>query len=135
MDLSEADIRVIGKRLDFSADTLRAASAASSIYQEMKSFSEMRPSECAERLDKMPDEAVSAAAMSTPYGKPRVMLESYLSRWKDMKPTISGEDLKARGIPPGPKYKQVLSRLRAAWVDGEVKSAEEEAALLNELLK
>ena len=43
-------------------------------------------------------------------------------------------DLKARGIPPGPKYTEILRRLRAAWLDGEVKTAEEEEALLNTIL-
>ncbi|MEW6404569.1 MAG: hypothetical protein AB1649_22460 [Chloroflexota bacterium] len=135
MDLPEADIRSLGKRLHFTADVLKVALAASAIAREITSISDMKPSQCVEQLDKMPDEAVSAVAMSTAYGKPRVMLESYMSRWKDMKPTITGDDLKARGIPPGPKYKEVLARLRAAWVDGEVKSVAEEAKLLEDLLR
>ena len=44
-------------------------------------------------------------------------------------------DLKKRGIPPGPKYTEILRCLRAAWLDGEVKSEEEEKTLLNNLLE
>jgi tRNA nucleotidyltransferase/poly(A) polymerase len=43
--------------------------------------------------------------------------------------------LKKRGIPPGPKYTEILRRLRAAWLDGEVKNEEQEKALLNKLLE
>ncbi len=135
MDLSESEIRSVGKRLDFTADVLKVSLAASSIFHEMKSLEDMKPSQCVEALDKMPDESVTAVARSIAYGKPRVMLESYLSKWKDMKPVTNGHDLKARGVPPGPKYRQILSRLRAAWVNGEVETAEEEAKLLATLLE
>jgi len=135
MDLSEADIKSVGKRLHFTAEILKSSLAAASTLRDLEYFADMKPSQCVDKLDKMPDDAISAVSMSVPYGKPRVMLESYRSKWKHMKPTITGDNLKARGMAPGPKYKEVLSRLRAAWVDGEVESAEEEERLLETLLK
>jgi hypothetical protein len=42
--------------------------------------------------------------------------------------------LKKRGLPPGPRYQQILSRLRDAWLDGEVHTAGEESRLLDELI-
>jgi hypothetical protein len=36
-------------------------------------------------------------------------------------------------LPPGPHYKEILTRLRQAWLDGEVNSPEAEAALLDQL--
>jgi hypothetical protein len=55
--------------------------------------------------------------------------------WRKVQPVTSGDDLRARGLPPGPRYRELLTRLRNAWLDGEVHSAAEELALLDELLK
>jgi hypothetical protein len=41
---------------------------------------------------------------------------------------------RARGLEPGPKFKEIFTRLRAAWLDGEVGSEEEEVKLLGTLL-
>lgn len=49
-------------------------------------------------------------------------------------PLTTGYDLQALGIPPGPVYRQVLSRLRDAWLDGEVSTADQEQNLLHTLL-
>ncbi len=54
--------------------------------------------------------------------------------WRRTHPKTTGESLKARGVPPGPRYGQVLSRLRDAWLDGEVTTPAEEDRLLNTLL-
>jgi hypothetical protein len=43
--------------------------------------------------------------------------------------------LKTRGIPPGRIYQEILGRLRAAWLDGEVKTDLEEQVLLEKLIK
>jgi hypothetical protein len=42
--------------------------------------------------------------------------------------------LRKQGIEPGPLFKQVLDALRAGWLDGTVKSVEEEQELLKSLL-
>ena len=62
------------------------------------------------------------------------ILNQYLAEWWGTKPETTGHDLKKRGIPPGPKYSEILRRLRAAWLDGEVHTAEEEKRLLDSIL-
>jgi len=54
--------------------------------------------------------------------------------WRRIQPITTGEILKARGLPPGPRYGQLLGRLRNAWLDGEVTTPEEEDRLLDTLL-
>jgi tRNA nucleotidyltransferase (CCA-adding enzyme) len=54
--------------------------------------------------------------------------------WRRVKPATTGDDLLARGIPRGPLYGRVLSRLRAAWLDGEIASPAEERTLLDTLV-
>ncbi|MFN3705239.1 MAG: CCA tRNA nucleotidyltransferase [Thermoflexales bacterium] len=53
--------------------------------------------------------------------------------WRKTQPFTSGKDLQARGLPPGPHYSHILQRLRNAWLDGRVRSADEERALLDRL--
>jgi tRNA nucleotidyltransferase (CCA-adding enzyme) len=70
-----------------------------------------------------------------PDGEGREQLGKYLSEWRHVKSSITGHDLKKLDIEPGPKYAEILRRLRAAWLDGEVKSEEEEKKMLQDLIK
>jgi tRNA nucleotidyltransferase (CCA-adding enzyme) len=79
--------------------------------------------------------AIEVISVAAPDETIRNILTKYLSEWWHIKPKTTGHDLKKRGIPPGPKYAEILRRLRAAWLDGEVKSEEEEKALLDKLHK
>jgi len=65
----------------------------------------------------------------------REPLRAYLLTYRHIRPTISGDVLRARGLPPSRLYREILQKLRQAWLDGEVNSPEEEQALLNQLLE
>jgi tRNA nucleotidyltransferase (CCA-adding enzyme) len=60
-------------------------------------------------------------------------LREYLVHWRNVKPAITGEDLKQRGLPPGPRFAEILRQLHAARLDGEVMSREDELQLLEKL--
>jgi tRNA nucleotidyltransferase (CCA-adding enzyme) len=51
-----------------------------------------------------------------------------------VQPFTSGNDLRARAVAPGPIYRTLLTKLRAARLDGEVNTAAEERTLLEKLL-
>ncbi len=55
-------------------------------------------------------------------GQPRQVL--------DPPPLLTGDDLLAQGIPSGPQYRSLLERLRAAQLDGEVRTKEEALAMV-----
>ncbi len=61
-------------------------------------------------------------------------LKEFLIEWRHTKPKTTGGDLKARGLVSGARYGEILANLRAAWLDGEVKSEEAEKERLNSLL-
>jgi tRNA nucleotidyltransferase (CCA-adding enzyme) len=64
--------------------------------------------------------------------------QAMLCEWKDwrwVKPVTTGDDLIEMNVPPGPVYSRVLGRLRKAWLDDEVKSYEDERALLKTLIE
>ncbi len=50
----------------------------------------------------------------------------YLMHLRNVKVTITGDDLKTLGIPPGPRYRKLLAELLDAKLDGEVRNREEE---------
>ncbi|MCW1970476.1 MAG: hypothetical protein KIH69_020390 [Anaerolineae bacterium] len=50
--------------------------------------------------------------------------------WRWVRPATTGDDLRERGIAPGPRYAAILARLRAAWLDGEIASLQEEVELI-----
>lgn len=53
-------------------------------------------------------------------GRARELLTEHLTRWSRFRPLLSGDDLKALGLAPGPLYRQLLDRLLAAQLDGRV---------------
>ena len=54
----------------------------------------------------------------------------FLTNYSQVRPELTGHDLKEMGFEPGPLFKRILDRLLAARLDGEVNSVEEEAALI-----
>jgi len=50
----------------------------------------------------------------------------YLTHLREVRVSLTGDDLKRMGIPPGPRYKRILAGLLDARLDGRVKSREDE---------
>lgn len=133
--LLHSGIESLNSRLQFTADLLGSLIAASSIFADVSSFAGLKPSQCVERLKPYPLDAIEAVYFVARDEKTREVFFKYLSEWRHVKPHTTGDDLKQRGLEPGPKYAETLRRLRAAWLDGEVKTVEEEIILLNNLLE
>jgi hypothetical protein len=87
------------------------------------------------RLEGLPLSAVYVVCLSVPDGEARQNLINYLETWRHVKPKTNGYHLQKLGLPPGPHYQKVLSRLRQAWLDGEVGTEGEETKLLEKLMK
>ncbi len=61
-------------------------------------------------------------------------IELFLNVLHYVKPTLTGEDLKTLGIPPGPRIKEILNLLREAKLDGKVSSRKDEEDMVRGLL-
>ena len=134
MSLSHNDIGSLNVRLQFTSDFLASLFAASTMFSNLSSFADLKPSQCVEKLGLYPLNAVEAVYFVAHDEKIKDIFFKYLSEWRHVKPHTSGDDLKERGLEPGPKYGEILRRLRAAWLDGEITSKDQESRLLNELL-
>jgi tRNA nucleotidyltransferase (CCA-adding enzyme) len=56
----------------------------------------------------------------------RKYISLYLTHLRDVRISLTGDDLKALGIPPGPRYRKLLAELMDARLDGIVKTREDE---------
>jgi len=93
------------------------------------------PGEITQRLDDVPAIARYAVFLACEEPEEREILLNYETRWRDIRPTIDGHDLRSMGLPPGPAYREILQTLRAAWLDGKIASSETEANLLEDLIR
>ncbi len=130
MDLMEAEIMSIAERLNFTSDLTYSVWAVSQLKKSLPFLVDSKPSVWTYALEKLPELSIYVVYLVS---RENALLD-YLSIWRHVKPHTTGNDLKARGLPSGPRFGEVLSQLRAAWLDGEVKNAEEEKELLNTLL-
>ena len=64
----------------------------------------------------------------------RQVLQTYEEVYRKVRPFTTGDDLRAFGLPPSPRYDIILSDLKRAWLDGELKSEDEEKTFLRQLL-
>jgi len=133
MDVPRPGLESIEKRLHFDSGLQELMLAASSLLAELNSLSGKKPSQCVAVLDKIPLKAVQAVFLALPADPAQQQLRKYLETWRHIKPKTTGHDLKKRGLPPGPGYKSILRGLREAWLDGEVKTVDEEMAVLDKL--
>lgn len=102
------------------------------------------------RLEALPDDARPSSIVHTlEHFAPRTLLttrlldlsprmnewlDRYVSEWRFVRPSTTGQELKLAGLPPGPRYGRILERLLVARLDGEVDDDAGEKALLEEML-
>jgi len=63
----------------------------------------------------------------------RQLLETVSDEMLDPPPLVTGDDLKAGGLSPGPLFKTLLSSIRDAQLDREVCDRDEALALVHEI--
>jgi tRNA nucleotidyltransferase (CCA-adding enzyme) len=90
-----------------------------------------KPSEVVEQLDRLTLDATLTAFVAQPQIRDRV--DAYLSRWRHIRAIMTGDDLVALGLSPGPSFKRLLARLRAARLDGLIHDEAGELALVRGL--
>lgn len=93
----------------------------------------LRPSRAAALLDGRPPACLWAVALARRDAAADV-LRRYLTAWRHVRPHLTGHDLAAMGVPEGPRMGEILRQLRHARLDGEVRSAADERALVARLL-
>jgi len=128
-------LRVVSKKLRFQAALKSALLSVGDLFNDSPALKDAKISEWMARLEQISPLALYAAFLCPTDDILRRSIGQYLAKWRHVRPTLGGDDLQERGLKPGPRYREILTRLRAAWLDEEIKTPEEEKLLLERLLK
>jgi tRNA nucleotidyltransferase (CCA-adding enzyme) len=85
-------------------------------------------------LQPYPSRVLAVAWVAADRRRLRERLLRYQTEWRLVETELTGDDLKAMGLKPGPIFGQLLEALRDARLDGQVRTREEEEAMLEKLL-
>lgn len=93
-----------------------------------------RPSQIVTLLEPLPDEILPLAWLASDSPTVKAKLERYAHEWRCVQCALTGQDLKQLGLPPGPVYRHIFETLRAARLDGEIATREDEERRVGEML-
>ena len=127
-------MREIATRLRLSAKRISMINQTAQLRSLIPAIQKMRPSQVTETLSSFPSLVIRALLLACEGDSNLMVLRDYLEHYRTIKAYTTGADLKARGIPPSPRYDQILTSLKNAWLDGKVNNYEEEINLLEQLL-
>ena len=133
-DLTPSEAAAFAARLSLTrreTEAVRATPDAKSLLHTLSA--DVPPSRVVELLSPLPAAAVWALAAAD-HGPAGERAEHYLRRWRHARPLLDGHALQALGVPPGPRLGEVLRRLKAAKLDGEVRTRRDEERLARQLL-
>jgi len=93
-----------------------------------------RPGKLYKLLNPLSTEAILFLMARTTREETRRAISSYFTKLKTVRIEITGKDLIAMGLKPGPKFKSILDSIHQARLNGELKSLEEEKQFVKQLL-
>ena len=107
--------------------------ATSGVLRRLARRPPPRPSETYHLLRGLSAEGLLMMLAKTKSDAVKRQVSAYLTTHQHVKPFLTGTDLKAMGLSPGPIYKKILTRLLDARINGEVRTEAEERQFLKRL--
>jgi tRNA nucleotidyltransferase (CCA-adding enzyme) len=127
-------VKEISSRFKFPAPLAAIVRSTAELLPTMSLLPGMKPSGVTAQLESFPEVSLYSAYMQSNDQDIRELLITYIQRWKNIQPITNGDDLRKAGLLPGPAYKNILTALRSAYLDGTITSQAEEKSLLTEIL-
>jgi tRNA nucleotidyltransferase (CCA-adding enzyme) len=122
-------------RLKVGRDDAEDMRLLSDLRQALPQLGRARQPSAAYRLLRLyPSRVLAVAWIATDRRRLQRRLLRYQTEWRLVETELSGDDLKAMGLRPGPLFGRLLESLRDARLDGRVSTREDEEALLDKLL-
>ncbi len=131
--LDKQAARDAAERLHFSNAMVKTLEVSQRLIENQTSLAEMPVSRFCEELRSVPEAALFLMDMLAESAGLHERILRFLAEWRDMQTTSDGETLKKMGIPPGPRFSEILKRLRDARLDGEINNDQEEKDFLERL--
>jgi tRNA nucleotidyltransferase (CCA-adding enzyme) len=134
-DLPKQDLERVAARLRLPAKVIQNIRQAADLRTQLPELRKEKPSTITAALEVIDPLVITAVYQSTPEATLREPLRAMMLHYRQIKPTVNGDDLRAMGLPPSSRYREILDALRKAWLDGEVGTPEEEQAFLQRLIE
>ena len=96
---------------------------------------DFKPSEIFKLLDPLSYEAIILLKAKHRNRLTKKRIEDFFEIYNEMKICVSGKDLHALGVAPGPFYKKIFTKVLNAKLNGVVKTREEELELIKNSIK
>ncbi len=120
-------LRLTGKQLDLIRQTHK-------LRESLPALVGLKPSQITERISAFNDIAIRTVLLSEEQDQLTKPLTDYLEVYKHVRVHTTGEELSKRGLHPSPLFDQILTKLKTAWLDGEIDTYEAEIELLEKIL-
>ncbi|WP_447976524.1 CBS domain-containing protein [Candidatus Nitrospira bockiana] len=139
MDLLPPDaVRETVKRLHLRqrhAEKLHEARThATAILRRLGRRPPPKPAEVYRLLEGLSDEVLLFLLAKTSSEAVKRQISAYLTTYRQVRPALTGRDLQAAGVKPGPIYREILDRLLEGRLNGELTSEADERALVTRLI-
>ena len=123
------------RKLRYPTTQVKDVLAACRLWKDLPWVANAKLSMIANRLEDVPPMAIYANFLAARDENLCNNFQAYLNRLNTITPRITGDDLRERGLPPGPIYKRILGAIRDGWLDGKIENNEQEQAYLDELIR
>ncbi len=141
----EPDVEGVVTRLMLSNEQARKVRSTGKklavIARRLARTKGVQPSEVYHLLIALPDEALvlllakaAAGTETVQTSRTRERVFHFVTRLRDSKTALRGDDLLRMGMEPGPQIRELLGRLLDAQLDGKVKTTNDERSFVRTLL-
>jgi tRNA nucleotidyltransferase (CCA-adding enzyme) len=135
LDSDDVELEDLIARLRIKRDNAEGLRLLPGLRDSLSRLRKTRlPSAIYRLLEPYPGRVLAVAWVATDHRRLQERLLCYQTEYRLVEPELTGDDLKAMGLKPGPLFGRLLGALRDARLDGEVSRREEEEALLERLL-
>ncbi len=126
-DLKEKEVEEICNRLSLTGRRqVRAVEAGQTVQDILAGLmrGDPSPSQVYRLLHPLPAESVLLALALAPSQAVKKKISFFLTKLKNVRPSLRGEDLLEMGVPPGPDLGRLLEATRDALLDGLIEHGE-----------
>jgi tRNA nucleotidyltransferase (CCA-adding enzyme) len=136
--LPERAVKDVFKRFPFSeqeAGRLKMARVGChNVIRRLASHRPIKPAEVYHLLSGLSDETLLLLMAKSKGETVKRQVSAFLTTYQHVKPILTGADLKAMGLKPGPLFKKILDQLLDARLNGEVKTELDERRLAEQMI-
>ncbi len=132
--LDADELRALSERLNVRSGTEDDLLLVRDLREKISLLQESdRPSVIYQLLRPYPGRVLAAVWIAIDSEEARERILRYQTSWRFEEPEISGDDLREMGLQPGPLFGDLLKRLRDARLNGDIRTREEEVALIKQI--